>query len=224
MHHSTYQPKVSFSISATKAKVKTSFNQDTSTYSYDTVSSGGSHVLTFSYSQSDKDKDKYAGGIESGSYSLTYTAKSDIYLEGTQIKNVTSVNANVHLKINGDSEKGDWASYSLTSYYDIGVDAQGQLSVTQSSDDMVDNSDKVKTSTWDDMISAGTMDDVIDSIQSDLKKYLQGIIVDDSSTIASMLNGSTMWVFPGGQTFTFQDAKFSDNQDLVTHVSYLDSE
>ena len=30
------------------------------------------------------------------------------------------------------------------------------------------------------------------------------------------------FVFPGGSTFSFTDASFSDNQDLVSHITYAD--
>jgi len=30
------------------------------------------------------------------------------------------------------------------------------------------------------------------------------------------------FVFPGGSTFTFTDASFSANQDLVSHITYAD--
>jgi hypothetical protein len=30
------------------------------------------------------------------------------------------------------------------------------------------------------------------------------------------------WIFPGGQTFMFKDAAFSENQDFVAHITYAD--
>jgi hypothetical protein len=32
----------------------------------------------------------------------------------------------------------------------------------------------------------------------------------------------TNFVFPAGKTFAFKDAFFSDNQDLVAHITYTD--
>ena len=44
-----------------------------------------------------------------------------------------------------------------------------------------------------------------------------------STGIENYLNASgSQWVFPGGQTFVFKDAQFSDAQDLVTPITYGD--
>jgi hypothetical protein len=223
----TYKPDVSFSVNATKVTVKTSLSEDTASYSYSTTPDGGSQVLTFSYADSDKDTGSYPDStapLNWGSYSLKYTAQSDIYLEGTQIKNVTTVTAHVHMNVDGDVEEGNWAKYTQTSYYTIGIDAYGKMSVTQSSDPVVNNSDSVNPGTWGEIVTAGTIDDLVDSLQKYLKDALKDILVDESSKIADMLNGSNTWVFPGGQTFTFQDAEFSDYQDFIAHVLYIDPE
>ncbi len=42
-----------------------------------------------------------------------------------------------------------------------------------------------------------------------------------ANKVESYLNNSgNNWVFPGGQTFGFSDARFSECQDLVTHIYY----
>jgi len=39
--------------------------------------------------------------------------------------------------------------------------------------------------------------------------------------VQSFLNSTgSMWVFPGGQTFVFKDAVFSEHEDLVAHITY----
>ncbi|MEL6864747.1 MAG: hypothetical protein AAFP19_10015, partial [Bacteroidota bacterium] len=47
--------------------------------------------------------------------------------------------------------------------------------------------------------------------------------VDDfGAGLEKYLNSTDRWVFPGGSTFTFKKATFSDREDLVTHIKYAD--
>ncbi len=216
----TYNPKVTFSVNLIKFEVTTKFNAVDGPFKYNTTPTGGSHILSYSYTNTSKDSDTFVPNW--GNYSVKYTANSDIYLEGTTIKNVTKVKAHAHINVDGGVTDGDWAVYSLTTYYHIGVNAHGRISVTMTQDPISDESVKPDPNAWSKFITAGTIDGVVKSLQSYLQGWLSGFAENESNTIAAMLNGSNTWVFPGSKTFTFQDAEFSNYQDMVAHVLYID--
>lgn len=213
-------PKVTFSVNLIKFWVTQSFTSPTGPFKYKPVPTGGSHVLTYEYSKRAEDSDTFVPNW--GNYSLTYTVNSDVYLEGTEIKNVTKVTAHSHINVIGGVTEGDWAVYSLTTRYNIGVNAQGKISVTKTQDPISNQSQKPDPNGWSKFITAGTIDGCVNSLQSYLKGYLESLVNDESAKIANMLNGSNTWVFPGSKTFTFQDAEFSSYQDLIAHVLYAD--
>ncbi|GAA4271032.1 hypothetical protein U6A24_03960 [Aquimarina gracilis] len=216
----TKEPTVSFHVNLIKANVTTGFKSTQGPYKYKLMPTGGSHVLSYSYTKEASDSDTFVPNW--GNYSVKYTATSDIYLEGTQIKNVTKLNAHCHLNIDGGVTEGNWAQYTLTTHYNIGVNAQGQISVTMAQDPLKDTSEKPNPGAWAKFISLGTIDNMVSEIQGYLKNWLSGYINNESGTIQNMLNGSNTWVFPGSKTFTFQDAEFSDHQDMIAHVLYAD--
>lgn len=218
--HISKEPVVKFSVNLIEAKISQSFRDATGPFKYTFLPNDGSHILTYSYTKEASDSDTFIPNW--GNYSVKYNAVSDIYLTGTQIKNVTKVSARCHLNVDGGITEGDWAVFTLTTYYNIGVDAQGRISVTMSKDGIKDESKKPDPDFWSKIISLGTIDNCVNKMQSYLKGFLERFVNNESNTIAQMLNGSNTWVFPGSKTFTFKDAQFSNSQDMVAHVLYAD--
>jgi hypothetical protein len=152
----TKDPKVSFSVNLVKATISESFSLPPGPFRHNTVPTGGSHVLTYTYTKSASDSDTFVPNW--GNYSIKYTANSDVYLPGTQIKNVTKVTAHAHINVDGGVTEGDWAVYSLTSYYNIGANAQGLISVTLKQDPISDQSQKPNPNWWSELLSLATID------------------------------------------------------------------
>jgi len=217
----TRDPDVSCSIDFSSYELSTSFQAVTGDKSYTALPEGGAHVLTYTHSKSDDDDASFAV-LNKVDYELKYTATSDIYLVSTQIRVATQLTAWVNIDVTGGNAEGDLAKFLFVTFYDIGVNAEGQISVTLTRQDLLDNSETPETSGWTEFITAGTIGDTIDDLKATLQGYLASLASDESASIAQMLNGSSGWVFPGGQTFSFSDAQFSDNQDLIAHVMYLD--
>ncbi len=213
-------PNVNFSVNMVEVRIKQSFTNATGPFKYTFLPTGGPHILSYSYTKGASDSDTYVPNW--GNYSVNYTANSDVYLSGTQIKNVTKVSAHCHLNVDGGVTEGNWAVFTLTTYYNIGVNAQGLISVTMTQDPIKDESEKPDPDFWSEIVSFGTIDNCVNGMQSYLKSYLQSFVSNESNTIAQMLNGSNTWVFPGSKTFTFKDAEFSNYQDIIAHVLYAD--
>jgi hypothetical protein len=101
----------------------------------------------------------------------------------------------------------------------ITTDGSGHLTVKQqNTPDLIPKDAKL-----DKNIAAG-LDGSTSMINNLRTQYLQIATTwadDFAKHIEDNLNNSgNMWVFPGGKTFTFEDAKFSKYQDLITHISY----
>jgi len=88
---------------------------------------------------------------------------------------------------------------------------------------MQDYPDNIDPSGWSEFVTLGEIDDVVNNVKNfwtGLKDFLD----NHDQAILAMLRGSGVWVFPGGKTFLFKDINFSDYQDLVAHVIYVDPE
>jgi len=211
------KPDCTFSVNLIKATVQTRFNQNSSPQKFTTKGSG-STLLTYSYSSSDKSSDTFVPNW--GNWQINYTASCNVSVSGTVITVLAKVNAHCHLNVDGGVTEGNWASYEITTTYTIGVASDGRLTVTQNNPSIKDNSQKPDPNWWSKLISVGTIDNCVDGIQSYLKPILEDFGTGFENEIAGMLNGSNGWTFPGGQTYAFTGALFSDYQDLVADLLY----
>lgn len=212
-------PTTHFHVNFIEADFSWSYQNDNGPFAFNTVQNGGSHVLTYSYSKSASDSDTFVPNW--GNFGVDYTVQSDVYLQGTTIKVVTVLNMHCHVNVDGGVTDGNWAKYQSEVNYNIGVDTHGQISVSQSGPTITDQSEKPDPDWWSKLITLGQITSVASTIQSSLQGWLNGFLNSDASDIANMLNGSSSWVFPGSQTFSFTNAAFSDNQDLVADILYV---
>lgn len=234
----TKDPKVTFKLDWKSVQVSVKFDsKQNGNFKYNTTPADKEHVLTYTYSNSDLAKDT-CGKILSvpiswGNLYVEYTANSDIYLEGakktptgeshpSRIKNVTTLTAYVSIDLEGDKTSGDWAKLSLTTYYNIGVDTYGKITVNMEQDQINDMSVTPHPDKFVKVMSLGEFTEFCNGIKDSIEGYLTGCITDESTKIEEMLNDSHTWVFPGGKTFSFQDADFSYKQDLIAHILYVD--
>jgi len=197
-----------------------SLSPESNNQTYNVVNDNSSRVLTFSYSKTSHDSDTFVPNW--GNMDLNYSLQTDVYLEGTKIRTVSTATCYVHMNADGGIAEGNVAKYTTTVEYDLGVDAHGDLKVTQGKYDRQDQSDDVKPDVWGTIVTAGTFTNVTDAIKSFAKGWLVNFLSGFDKQILSMLNGSGMWVFPGGDTFVFKNAQFSNFQDLVSDVTYAD--
>lgn len=215
-------PTVTFSVNLIKAEFSWSYKNDPGPFSFNSVQNGGSHVLTFSYSKSASASDTFVPNW--GNFGVDYSVVSDVYIQGNTIKVVTTLNMHCHVNVDGGVTDGNWAKYQSTVQYTLGVDTHGRITVAQTGPDIVDQSEKPDPGWWSKLVSLGTIDGVVSTIQSSVQPWLKGFLTSDANDIAAMLNSSSGWVFPGSQTFTFTNAAFSDNQDLVSDILYISPE
>lgn len=212
------KPDCTIDIGAFSGSVRTTWSTDSTAQSF-TPTDSGSQILSWSYESSDKDSDNW--GPNWGNWQVTYTSSCTVSVSGTQMTVVANVNARCHLNVEGGVTEGNWASYAITTVYTIGVSAQGVLTVTANDPTVVDNSEAPDPNWWSTIVSFGTIKSCVDSIQGVLQNLLQGFGTGMEGNIATMLNGSGGWTFPGGETYSFQAVEFSDSQDLVADLLYV---
>jgi hypothetical protein len=216
-------PSCSIHVNLIKVEWSYGYAREDTPQTYQVVNDGTSRVLTFSYSRSASDSGTFVPNW--GNITLIDSLQSDIYLENNIIKTVTTATAYVHIDVDGGVTEGNFVKYQTETSYQIGVDQSGNLTVnlTTGSPHFSDLSDKIDPSGWSEFVSLGEIDGVVNQIKS-FWGVMRSFLEHHDSAILAMLRGSGVWVFPGGKTFVFKDVYFSEHQDLVTHVTYVDPE
>jgi len=213
-------PSCSVHVNFVSVKYKWSLAPETSAQKYQVVNDGTSKVLTFSYTKKSSGSDTFVPNW--ANIKLNYSLKTDVYLEGNKIKTVSTATCYVHMNADGGIAEGNVAKYTSTAEYDLGVNTHGGLTVKLGTKNRVDQSDDVKPDVWGTIVTAGTFTSITDGIKNFATNWLDSFLTGYDNQILSMLNGSGMWVFPGSQTFAFKNAQFSNSQDLISDVTYVD--
>ncbi|WP_276133779.1 hypothetical protein [Polluticoccus soli] len=216
-------PGTSYSVNCIKCSFGWNYNTDQSAQAFNIVQNGGSHVLTYSYSKSSSSSDSIYCGLWGvwGNIGADYSVQSDVYLQGTTIRIETTLTMHMHLNVCGGVTDGNFVKKKLVDIYTIGVDAQGRISVSQATPQITDMSDAVNPDGWSKFVTLGQINSAVDNVKNSVTGWIDGFLASDSATIAATLNGSNGWVFPGGKTYSFLNAQFSDAQDLVANVLYI---
>lgn len=217
-------PSTNFYINCLEAKFSWSFSQNGNAQAFNIVNNGGSHVLTYSYTKSTSADDSTYCGIYGtwGNFGSTYSVQSDVYLDGTTIRTETTMTVFMHLNVLGGVTEGNFAKKKAVTKYTLGVNNQGVISVDWGKGpEVTDMSDNIDPGFWSKFVTLGQITGVVDGVRNNVKTWLDSFLTNDASNIARMLNGSNSWVFPGGNTYAFMNARFSDSQDLVANVLYV---
>ncbi|PYS94497.1 MAG: hypothetical protein DMF64_00540 [Acidobacteria bacterium] len=202
-------------------KFTASYSREGASQTYRIVSDGSSKVLTFSYENKSSDE-----GVSLplwGKYSFNCSTQSEVFLENNVIRTSTLFNCHVFINAEGFTTEGNYARFKVDTSYLINVDSQGNLVVklAEGSPKLDDQSETPDPNFILKLFSGGQITSDINK----LKGFLSGIrnfLTGHDQSILNIINGSSAWVFPGAQTFVYKDIYFSDHQDLVTHITYVD--
>lgn len=200
-----------------------SLNYDSSPGKFTYVADHGPKILNLSYS-----KDAYQtskSGLIRGHFKLTSAVTGTVSVSGSEITVVLNASLNIDFD-NGDlfgvgHVEGLVGAYSSTAILVIAVDGSGKLTVSM-------KSGYPNTVISPPSLSKGAFSgiDGVDGVESSLESSYSQMAQSLTSyerNVESFLNSTgNMWVFPGGQTFLFKQAAFSNFQDMVTHITYAD--
>ena len=183
--------------------------------------SSSGKVLSYSAHRRDHDKDVFPFPPVWGSISMDVYSNSDVFFTGNVIKTVSTLRVHARVNILGGITSGNVIFYKTTTNYELGVDAGGRITVKLQGGKPLfeDLSDNIKPDGWSKFVSAGTVKNLIDKLVNSVEGFKRFLVGFDNA-IFRRLNSGADWVFPGGNTFMFKDARFSNNLDLVSHIKY----
>ncbi|MFL6211757.1 MAG: hypothetical protein ACJ74W_23120 [Pyrinomonadaceae bacterium] len=215
-------PRCKVSFPDTKVKFEATYSQDPGPHTYRMVSDGTAKVLTFSYENRCSD----SGGkfvVIWADIGVECKTQSDVYLENNVIRTSTLFNGRCRVNFEGGVVEGNYVRYQIDTSYQINVDSQGNLVVklAEGSPKLTDLSETPNPDLWARFISFDQITRVINQLKNIVSRTRDFLTGHDQS-ILNIINGSSAWVFPGAQTFVYKDVYFSDHQDLVTHITYVD--
>lgn len=152
---------------------------------------------------------------------MTPSYTCDVYFEQQKIRVEQHLLLRVGVKLGKDvpysGEYGDelnMLDQTLTEVYSISVTMNGGLQLTSIESDPQDHSEKAPPQ--DDNYVHSFLILAINMINDQLKPMMSGGI--DDLQISQMQN----FVFPGAKVYTYKNPSFSDYQDLVCEITYLD--
>lgn len=215
-------PDVSFKAYCLSVEFGYGFKSNYTPYSYQICDNKPNQILTFNYQSTDSAKDyKFCGYVIWGNIKCEYKVNSDVFLIGNTIRLETIITVYMNIGIEGGSVKGDFCKTKVVTTYQIAVDSYGQISCDWGDGPKItDESDEIEIGFYTKLITAGEIKKTVKEVKQDVKNYVNRYIQNDASQILELLNGGSAWVFPGSNTFSFLNVKFSDHHDLVANVIY----
>ena len=173
----------------------------------------GDTVLQFTWSTPQAYDNAGLNG-DMGSMGLWTSYDLSVQFAGNTITIVQHFVVNVYISSLSDGHGGNAIDKTITDTYTIAVDQRGGLTVSAPVSAVQDNSNPPSTNGFLSFFNG------VNEIVSDVQNWLNGYNATNIKDIpASTLRS---FIFPGGKVFTYTDAVFSANQDLVSHITYAD--
>ncbi|WP_291985249.1 hypothetical protein [Candidatus Accumulibacter sp. ACC007] len=172
----------------------------------------GPTVLKISYASNADNHDK--SGLTYGEFDLHSSYDCSVSFAGSTITIVQHLVLYIYLQFDYTSASGNVVDTTITDTYTLSVGQNGQLQSTASSSTQ-DRSTTPDYGWFFDILAGGSSQKQIAGIKnysnSVAKTTLKDIPAQDIQN----------FVFPGARVFTYKDVQFSENQDLVTAVTYV---
>jgi len=206
-----YRPSVTVSLDSA-SQVVYSFSA-TPGHSPTTVEfpTAGGKLIEYSYRADASDQAGLNGDLGrmeiSTSYDMTVSIQNGEIVIVQHLVFWTSVR---HL---ATAAEGNVVDKTITDTYSVAVDDRGQLVVALKSTTPTDNSQHPGVDGFLDFWT--NVNEYSDTVASWAQTLTSGHFADIPVSFADS------FVFPGAATFTFADAAFSENFDLVSHITYV---
>ncbi len=206
-----YQPSVQVSLSDLDSTVNYSWSMTPGQPPTIVTPATGEQVLTYSYNSSASDEAGLGGDM--GAMTLTSTYNATVTFTGATVVIHQQLVVSIYVRgLLGDSENWNAINKSLTDTYTLALSQDGGLTASKTSVP-VDNSDPTPSTNGFVSFFTGLND-----LTSDIASWTSTF---SPTSLESMpLSVAQQFIFPGGGTFAFKDVTFSNNQDLVAHITY----
>jgi hypothetical protein len=189
---------------------------------------GFTPLMTISYACASYDSSEDELHLSSINGDFNYNLTGDVSVSGNllrlTIRGVAFAEFNAHIMgIPAANLEANIVDLTSIVTYTLSTTSGGELQATMSttSPNPIDNSQSIDFSTWDNLIGLSGVADMINSMKAQLTASFGQSLEGFEEQIEDLINGSCGWVYPGGQTFFFEDVAFSGYQDLVSRVTYL---
>ncbi|KAI3400071.1 hypothetical protein diail_4609 [Diaporthe ilicicola] len=176
------------------------------------TTSSGSTVIHIEFTDSKKSQNWSGASYCGVAVSPSYTC--DVSFVNTTIQVVQRVAINLWICFDNTAQSINAYDQTLTDTYTISVSQSGGLQVVQSSSIPRDDSEDPNASGFVNFFTG--INDVLNS----MKKQFHDITMMKLNSIP--FGQLQAFVFPGSKTFTYQSADFSNYQDLVCAIRYVD--
>jgi hypothetical protein len=174
----------------------------------------GNVVLWYSYNASSSDRAGLEGALGELTISTSYTMSLEFV--GTKMIITQKEVVAVYIRYLASPLSGNMVDKTVINTYDIAVDNYGKLLVKEEDPVINDTSYFPPANPF---IQAFTN---IDAITAKIKSSTTGIASRDLTTIPLAVVRS--FIFPGGTAFIYKNAHFSDNLDLVSLITYAETD
>jgi len=172
----------------------------------------GPVIISCNYTSSISDK--CGGPLLGGAWQLSITYDMTVTVQGNTMTIDQHLVAYTYIKYQGTSDSGNVVDKSITDVYTIGVDDTGQIVTSLQSSTPVDKSQTPGVNGFLNWFTG--INQLLDWVTQAVRGCTETSFADVPVTFLQN------FVFPGGSSFVFNDAVFSDNQDLVGHITYAD--
>lgn len=171
----------------------------------------GPTVLSYSYN-SGTTSDQAGLNGDMGKMEMWSTFDLWVNFQGDTIVIVQHLVIWSYIRSLATSNSGKIVDKQITDTYSIGVDDKGQLKVALKSSDPQDHSQRPSVNGFLEFFTG------VNKLSDDVAKWAQSCVATKLTDVP--ISAIRNFVFPGGDAFVFADARFSDNQDLVAHITY----
>ena len=190
---------------------------------------GFASVLTLSYEHDSHDDSENSSHTSSIHGDFNYKINGDVAFKGNVMRltlhAVAYIKFNTHeVGIDYTHLDGNYFDLTQTVTYTVDVTDTGQLTVTKT-DTASDNSESLdwsKGGLGDLLGELSSVKECLNNINTKVGNTVRSAFKDYEDGLTQLITHSHAWVFPGGKTFSYKNVYFSDFQDLITHVVYID--
>ncbi|MFI6533237.1 hypothetical protein ACIBHY_12350 [Nonomuraea sp. NPDC050547] len=183
-------------------------------YTTPTITFPASGPTIISVAFSSTASDECGGPLLGGSMELDSTYDFSVSVQGDTMTITQHLVIYTYIRCAGSGAGGNIVDKSITDVYSIGVDDTGSVVVSPPHSSVADKSQTPGQNGFLNFFTG------VNQLLDYTKQYTQGCFATAMTDIP--VSFVENFVFPGGTTFSFSDAVFSDNQDLVAHITYAD--
>lgn len=186
------------------------FTQGKTPVSFD-IPATGNTVLNIDYN--DYCEDDTRSGATYGQLKLWSNFHCSVSFQDKKITVVQNLKMSIYVEWDATGVTCDFFDKTITDTYTLSIGQNGSLQLSTPKSSTQDDS-KQPDRSWLVNLFTG-VNDIVNSFTSQLSDFLNASITDIPA--ASIQN----FVFPGAKVFTYKEPQFSDNQDLVSTITYV---